>query len=236
MVLVACVCAQCGVQFGMEQWAVKRGRGKYCSHECYSIAAAGRPKMMLRKRETRTCPVCGVVFETGGRAGRLDQVYCSNACAGKVRYRTGTTCLPLSPADAAYLAGFFDGEGSYILHGRGGLTGSITFRVAVVGSKPLVIEWIAEVTGLSSAQVREPAVAGWAPRWTWTVNGDAAVSFTKQIRPYIRLKTEQADLGLAFQERLRDPAYKVDRAWQEEWRQRMRLLNARGTDPRVPSE
>jgi hypothetical protein len=142
--------------------------------------------------------------------------------------------LELSPADAAYLAGFFDGEGSYILHGRTGLTSSITFRVAVVGSKPSVIEWIAEVTGLSSAQVREPTVAGWAPRWTWTVNGDAAVSFTTQIRPYIRLKTEQADLGLAFQARLHDPASKADRTWQEEWRLRMRELNARGTDPRIP--
>jgi hypothetical protein len=46
--------------------------------------------------------------------------------------------------------------------------------------------------------------------------------------PYLIIKREQADLALATQERLRHPAFKADRTWQEEWRQRMKQLNARG--------
>lgn len=235
MVLVECVCGNCGLKFNVERWVVTAGRAKYCSHACYSVAARGKPKLMLRRRSIRVCAVCEKQFEVGGRAGKNQ--FCSAACAAKARYRSGAVCQPLSDIDASYIAGFFDGEGSYILHGRGDAkTSSITFRVTVVGSKPMVLEWLRDVTGMSGVVISEPSKPGWAPRYVWTVNGDAAVSFTKQILPFVRLKKEQAELGIEFQERLRDPALKADRTWQEEWRQRMRLLNARGTDPRVPSE
>ena len=229
---MACVCQCCGKNFELEAWAVKAGRGKYCSPACSYASREGKPRPSMQKRVTKACVVCGTEFETGGRAGKSDKAFCSTECRRKGRYRTGRTCAELAPLDAAYLAGFWDGEGSFMLHGRNGPNSSISFRVVAVASKPQVIEWIVNVTGIGRVQVWDAKNPKWAPRWTWTVNGDGAESFTRQLLPYLKLKREQAELGVQFQERLRDPSMKADRAWQEDWRQRMRNLNQRGTDPR----
>lgn len=233
---VACVCQKCGVRFEVEGWAVKQGRGKYCSQQCAYADRTGKARPVLLKRISKACVVCGGEFETGGRAGRLDKAFCSRECQRRGRYRTGRACSELLPLDASYLAGFWDGEGSFILHGTGSTSGAIAFRVVAVASKPQVIEWIAQVTGIGRVQTWDAKNPKWAPRWTWTVNGDGAESFTRQLLPYLKLKREQAELGVAFQERLRDPALKADRSWQAEWRQRMRDLNRRGTDPRQNAE
>lgn len=59
-------------------------------------------------------------------------------------------------------------------------------------------------------------------------NSEAAESILQQVRPYLRIKHEQADICLDAQERLRNPALKADRSWQYEYRDRVRALNQRG--------
>ena len=47
---------------------------------------------MPKRRVTKVCPVCGVEFETGGRAGRWDKRFCSSQCSG-IAQREPDKCL-----------------------------------------------------------------------------------------------------------------------------------------------
>lgn len=180
--------------------------------------------------EVKQCVVCGGSFEVGGRGRpKRAQRFCSNLCSGRARYRTGRTANTLTDAEAAYIAGFIDADGSFIIHGRYDGSDSLAFRVSAGGTKASVFHWMAGVTGVG---VVSKARRSQNPRhrdyYQWHANGDAAVSLARQLAPYLVLKREQCELGIAFQERLRTPALKADRAWQQEWRLRMRDLNARG--------
>ena len=181
-------------------------------------------------RIEKACVVCGTPFVTGGRLGKASKEFCSWACRRAARYRRGAQCAELSPMDAAYLAGFWDADGTFILHGRGGTSNSVSFRVHAGGTRPDVIQWIREVTGIGTVARRTPKNPNAHDVWVWTVNGDAAETFARQIVPYLRLKKERAELGIAFQERLRDRKLKADRGWQMEWMERLREMNRKGRD------
>lgn len=49
------------------------------------LTRIGKPRLDLRKRIIKICPRCGKEFETGGRAGRIIQVYCSRHCASMTK-------------------------------------------------------------------------------------------------------------------------------------------------------
>ncbi len=178
--------------------------------------------------EYNVCPVCETRFQVGGRGnpGR-HQVCCSQRCAYQARYRRGSTANALTERDAAYIAGFIDADGYFMLHGRVD-HGSISFRIGAAGTKPQTIEWLPEVTGVGSSTVRKSHNPRHADGWQWTCNGDAALSLAVQLLPFLRVKREQCEMGIEFQERIRRPDLKADRSWQEEWRQRMLALNAKG--------
>ena len=48
--------------------------------ECYAKSRKGTPNYKLRKRINKICPICNNEFETGGRAGSINQIYCSVPC------------------------------------------------------------------------------------------------------------------------------------------------------------
>ncbi len=129
--------------------------------------------------------------------------------------------------EAAYLAGLWDGEGSIMLLSK---RDTIAVRISIVNTDRAMLDWIVQATGLSIVLRHRDAdtARGHKATWQWGCNGDAALSVLRQIRPYLITKASHADLALATQERLRNPALKFDRNWQEESRQRMRQLNARG--------
>ena len=58
----------------------------HCSGKCYHEERRGRPRENVRRRITKICPVCQQPFETGGRAGKRDQVHCSEKCAAKAKW------------------------------------------------------------------------------------------------------------------------------------------------------
>ena len=218
-------CKNCGERFEIPQWMARANRGIYCGTDCFHQSTRGIPKLSLRRRVLKICPVCKREFETGGRAGSKAKTLCSMECQRRSRYRHGRTCNQLTASDAAYLAGFWDADGSFFLHGP--KEGSISFRVSVVGTKALVIKWVRDVTGLGTLVLAKRSNPRWAPVWRWWANGESAESLTRQLMPYLRLKRRQAEIGIAFMERIRDPALKADRQWQEEWRVEMKTLNQR---------
>ena len=229
--MVSRVCEQCGEAFEVRHASDPK---RFCSRTCKGFASRGVERPELWKRETVTCVVCGKDFERGGhfvkgQARRpRKQTTCSEECGRRIRYRHGRVCNELSPTEAAYLAGVWDSDGNFILHGRYDASDSLAFRVQIGVTKAITIDWIVEKTGLGYRQHVGRKNPSHADIYHWQVNGDGAESFIRQIMPYLVLKRPRAELGIEFQERLRIPALKADRSWQTEYRDRMRELNKRG--------
>lgn len=180
----------------------------------------------------KTCPTCGMSFPVcpPGKASRTypksNQVFCSRPCSLKSRYRRGGKCAELSKADAAYIAGFLDGEGSVLLYRR---RDKAALRVVFANTNLEILEWIAEVANCGSIVVH---VGTGSPMhkqgYLLQFNAEAAESLLRQVRPFLHIKVKQADLAMLFQERLRDPALNADRVWQNEYRATMQSMNQRG--------
>lgn len=178
----------------------------------------------------RQCLACGNDFGVGGRGGsKLHATYCSRECHQRSRYRKGLQCNDLSVADAAYIAGFIDGEGTVMLISRA--NGSVGLLVTVANTKRPVMDWLTETVGVGRTHTRSERNPKHAAGYWWQASGEAAASVLTQIRPYLKVKHEQAQLGMDFQDRLRTPALKADRSWQQEYRLRMKELNRRGPAP-----
>lgn len=216
-------CEECDTIFNAPRTAAR-----FCSRKC---AGAWRGRH-LQRREKRTCPVCSKVFEVGGRTGRRRDrtITCSWACQRRSRYRHGVRAKKLSTADAAYLAGLLDGEGSIFFAWR---NEGVHLRVAVTNTHAVTLGWSAEITGVGKVQRQytEGAPSRVAKHrqatFQWVLNAEAAESLLHQLRPHLKIKTAQAALAIETQERLRNPALKADRGWQAEYRDRMKTLNHR---------
>lgn len=132
----------------------------------------------------------------------------------------------MSAVDAAYLAGFIDGEGTVMLIRRA--NSSVGLLLTIANTKRPVMDWVTTTTGVGRTFSRGPRNPKHAEAFWWQASGDAARSVLVQLLPNLRIKHEQATMAVEFQDRLRTPAVKADRTWQEEWRLRMKELNRRG--------
>lgn len=219
-------CDQCGKEFQRRPFERRLYKHTYCSAACFQASTVGHVAYNIVEPEARTCPVCGTEFLVGGRGRRQrDTVFCSDACKFAGRFRRGKSASDLSPVDAAYLAGFIDGEGSIMLYMRRDV---VAIRLTASNTVKAILDWIATTTGIGRVQHMRAESPVHAASYAWQANGDGAVSVLRQIRPYMRVKVAQADLAIATQERLRQPHLKADRAWQAEWRTQMQTLNRRG--------
>lgn len=177
--------------------------------------------------QERFCTACNATFLAGGRGNKkLHQQFCSFACMQQARYQRGKDCLKLSETDAAYIAGFLDGEGSILLTLRA--NGSVSMLVTVANTNAEVIEWLIGVTNVGRLFSRTPRSDRHRGTYWWQANADAAYGLLEQVRPYLKIKAAQADLALETQERLRVPSLKLDRSWQALYVERMRTMNRRG--------
>lgn len=200
----------------------------FCDHKCSVEYANGRPKPGTRVEPMeRTCPACGTVFLVGGRKNKkLSSQFCSRECALSSRYHHGKQANQLCDTDAAYLAGFIDGEGTIMLIVRA--NESVGVLLTVANTKSSVITWIMEVTGIGRLHSRPRRSPRHAPTYWWQASSEAAESILKQMRPYLKIKGDQAELALEFQENLRNPKFKADRKLQAGYRERMKAMNRRG--------
>lgn len=97
-----------------------------------------------------------------------------------------------------YLAGFFDGEGSIGLYRNGQGHGS-TLRVQITQNcSPLadaLLEAIKENWGGSLSLMNRDRKR---PAWSYQASSSKGVQFLRDMRPYLILKAEQADIALAW--------------------------------------
>ena len=112
----------------------------------------------------------------------------------------------MNPVDLAYAAGLFDGEGCIFIHRtthetRNGLSYSYTLGVVVSMVDREPVAFMGELFGGS---VRGRPVQGTMrrPQYYWRLQGKNALACLLLVRPYLRSKVAQADLGIAFGERM----------------------------------
>lgn len=91
--------------------------------------------------------------------------------------------LKLSDTEAAYLAGFFDGEGTINYYNS-------SLRVSVAQKDPIVLEECKERYG--GGIHTQPTGCS-----VWWVNGAGAFAFISDVVPYLRIKNEQVSIALA---------------------------------------
>lgn len=182
--------------------------------------------------QPNTCPVCQTVFLTGG-AGRpkRGQVFCSTKCRNAAKYNgKPSEARQMSPTEAAYLAGLVDGEGHVAIYGGYGKTDRHAYRVRleVTNTAVPLLEWCVTATGVGKLIRQGEPGPKQKQVYSWPIGAENAYAVLQQVRPYLVIKADRADLVMAFQERLRVPQYKADRGWQAEWVERIRAMNKRG--------
>lgn len=117
---------------------------------------------------------------------------------------------PVSVTDAAYAAGFFDGEGciSITFHAGPAKKGGKTYHreryslaVSMSQNDKRPLEWLISRFGGSIRFVRGKRSydhSRYYERWNWVISTRAAMQFLLITRPFLIVKAEQADLAFAF--------------------------------------
>jgi hypothetical protein len=110
----------------------------------------------------------------------------------------------MTELELAYLAGFFDGEGSvgiYNTSNRRRATRGFQMKVTVSQTDPLILNEIKEHFGGTLLVCRDKA-ATVRTCWQWTASSLIAAAFLRAVLPHLRQKREQAELALQFQAEL----------------------------------
>lgn len=128
---------------------------------------------------------------------------------------------------AAYLAGFIDGEGAIditkIRRPRGGVQYGL--RLSAFNCNTAALEWILQhFGGLISARKIEP---NRTPAYVWSCNGVTAGYVLAVVLPFLLIKKHQAELALEFQDRIQSYSgglWNPLTADEIEWRERQKAL------------
>lgn len=105
-------------------------------------------------------------------------------------------CLPLEATDAAYIAGFVDGEGCIYANIRtsGSASGTVRAGLTVANTSGNVLYWMATTTGLGAVYWQE-IPGGWGKLrcGTWRVSFHEAATLCEQLIPYLQVKRPEAE-------------------------------------------
>lgn len=140
--------------------------------------------------------------------------------------------------DSAYLAGIIDGEGCITIGMRSPNPAAreksfnIVYNLRVEMTDEKLIRWIHEATGCGNVYHNKSKKAGHKETWLWTATSRQAAEILAKVRPFLRLKFEQADLFIELSELKaksnRHGPFNPDR--QRAIYERCKELNKRGTD------
>ena len=143
--------------------------------------------------------------------------------------------------ELAYFAGLFDGEGCVqIAHHkpqRGKRTEQHTLRCSVNMVNKDCVNSFLVFRGSMCQKTRDKGNPKWQPQWTWSISSNQALVFLETLLPFIRLKREQFELAIEFQE-YRSHTQKANRVSARElaerswyW-QKLKELKRNGNDER----
>ncbi len=107
----------------------------------------------------------------------------------------------ISKIELAYIAGLFDGEGHIFVY-KVKQSNTYVLSIGITNTYKDVIEWIYKLFPSAIQQrTRYPNHPNWKPCFFWSTTSDKAKDFLKMIYPYLRIKKEQARLGIDLQEK-----------------------------------
>ena len=109
--------------------------------------------------------------------------------------------LELTKEDIAYIAGFFDGEGSITLYKNGNRPAC---KLTVCQKRGDVIHWLHSVfSGSATVRYRKTPAGDDTHLHEWNVNGfDGPLFILKLLRPYLRVKALEADIAVSVLENI----------------------------------
>ena len=104
------------------------------------------------------------------------------------------------PVVAAYLAGVIDSDGYITIH-RSTRKGVVYYaaRIGITGTRPEPHMLAAELWG-GKVSRHVPKNPSHRVQYQWSRTGDGAIEPILVVRPYLRVKVEQASIALALQE------------------------------------
>ncbi len=100
--------------------------------------------------------------------------------------------------DLAYIAGIFDGEGCIQIVKRTDRNGQHSLRASLEMANEFIPNLLQFYFG-GSVHKRDFRSRGWQIQWHWVVSSNKAKLFIEAILPYLKLKRNEAELGLKFQ-------------------------------------
>lgn len=107
--------------------------------------------------------------------------------------------VELDELELAYIAGFFDGEGTITIHHRNASTKKNWYRVcaSVSNTDNTLLELLRDSFGGYISMLRRNGNR--KDIYQWHITSTGAVVFISAIKPYLRQKLDQADVALEFQ-------------------------------------
>ncbi len=136
--------------------------------------------------------------------------------------------------DLAYFAGFIDGEG-YIgisrMAQRKAVSPQWRVQVSASNTDPRVISQLKECFGGHFNLCHKRKFGNDRPVFQWCVISKQASIFLQAIRPYLKMKRDQADIAISFQKTLTSSGRKLTDeqiAWRQIEVDKIRTLNGYG--------
>lgn len=115
----------------------------------------------------------------------------------------------LSSLEKAYIAGLLDGEGciniyrintDYTKGKEKRLYPKYILSVTIYNSHFETIKWLHDTLG-GYLQTRTSKNEKWRVNYAWRICANVAMAFLKEVKPYMRIKTNQANLAIKFQQK-----------------------------------
>jgi len=114
----------------------------------------------------------------------------------------------LSLVEAAYIAGFLDGEGTISLNKSHTYDEkrrtTYHLRVRITNTFPGIIDWIAQKVGHGNVYIKKTYCDANKQAWEWSLSGIRAVKLLEQLYPYLKVKKLQAEVAFEFSKTLRN--------------------------------
>ena len=145
----------------------------------------------------------------------------------------------LTPTQRAYIAGIIDGEGTLsIVHQRGEESNryAVTFRVCNTDKN--LLDWMVKTTGIGKVTLLPVSKRSetWdrpniKPLYGWYINANSARWLLPQIKRYLIVKKEQAEITEEWLKRNYHHGSSItdeENKWKRTMCARMKLLNHRG--------
>jgi hypothetical protein len=104
----------------------------------------------------------------------------------------------LTPADLAYAAGFFDGEGHIRIQKHSSRCATFMLQVIVTQSTEQPLDWFVASFGGTCKKRLVPYKGTRKVRWDWQASSAVADNFLRLVYPYLRNKKDEADIALEF--------------------------------------